>query len=251
VNSGRTLTYSGGALHVGKQMDLLGTLDFANGSPTLTIDDGASAFLSAGTIINSHNATLVGGVNSFINLPAGTDVATDFAAVISQGTVHVDGHPLTIESGKTVGGTGSIVGDVTNSGELSPGHSPGSLAITGDLTEAADGTMKLEIAGRDAGQFDVITATGDVTLGGTLVVKLLDGFVPNASDSFVMVTGGTLSGEFANAPGRVATDGGMFDVVYGANSLTLTGFTATAVPEPGAIAVLGLGAVGLLRRRRR
>ena len=48
------------------------------------------------------------------------------------------------------------------------------------------------------GQFDVLNITGDATLGGTLEVHMLNGFLPKAGDSidFLRVTG-NVTGDFA------------------------------------------------------
>jgi hypothetical protein len=56
--------------------------------------------------------------------------------------------------------------------------------------------------------------TGQVTLDGTLLVTLLNGFVPDAGDSFQVLTFASRQGDFATPP-----DG--FDLNYDDLSLTL------------------------------
>ena len=107
-------------------------------------------------------------------------------------------------------------------------------------------TTQIELAGRTPGDdFDTVEVAGDLSLGGTLSIELIDGFEPEVGDEFVVMTYGSADGKFFN----VVSDRGYDWVVdYGANQLTLT---ATAVPEPSALLLLILGASALLAARRR
>src|SRR5207302_2252440 len=114
--------------------------------------------------------------------------------------------------------------------------------------------LKMEIAGKKpADEFDTLTVTGAATLGGTLDLSLLDGFVPQASDQFAIISASSLTGTFANATGGhvdLAGGGGQFDVLYTPTGVTLTNFQP--VPEPTAMLGMGVaGPIALLRRRRR
>jgi hypothetical protein len=56
----------------------------------------------------------------------------------------------------------------------------------------------MEAAGVNFGQFDVLRVTGNSTLGGTLEVLFVDGYLPKAGDSFAFLEiGGKVTGDFA------------------------------------------------------
>lgn len=81
-----------------------------------------------------------------------------------------------------------IQGDVAMAGVLSPGDSPGKLTMTGDYTQSSGGTFLAELAGLTAGtQYDQLVVGGTATLDGTLDVVLLNGFVVQLGDSFVLI----------------------------------------------------------------
>lgn len=151
-------------------------------------------------------------------------------------------------------------------GKLAPGDvgTTGRTTVTGDY-KVTSGLLTIDIGGLTAatgfqeaalsGKFDQLIITGNFTAGGTLGLNLVDAYNPAFSDIFkiVDVTGaGILSGFFSNVidGGTLATLGneGNFKVYSSGNDIYLTNFTA--VPEPRAALLGGLGLLALLRRRR-
>jgi hypothetical protein len=132
----------------------------------------------------------------------------------------------------TLTGNGQINANVINGGGyVSPGLSAGILNVQGNYTQAADGTMVIELAGTDnsdplSPQFDLLNISGLAALGGVLDVTLLDPgtgvFAPTTGSPFDILTATRgVTGEFAveNLP---ALSGGLsLDVVYNANSVSL------------------------------
>jgi len=133
-----------------------------------------------------------------------------------------------IAENEILSGSGVYAGDLINYGTISPGNSPGIIEINGDLTivgtdtDTIDdsyptptgtdtvGTIQIEIAdnGEDpvgpvpGTDFDQIIVNGDLTLGGTLEIVLLDDFIPDEGDTFDILTfDGTVGGAFDNATG--------------------------------------------------
>jgi hypothetical protein len=226
VNLRGRYVYAGGSLTVNKNLQLLGTLDFADAPATLDLAPGASAFFSTGTLLNTAAASLVAGPGSFISFPAGFDPATRFHAFSSQGTIHYAGQPLSVPVGLTVSGSGTVVGNVANAGTVSPGNSPGALRFQGNYAQSPSGRLAIEIAGATAGLYDVLTITGSTSLAGRLDVSLLDGYLPGFNDAFTFLTAPAgVTGKFANAPATfVDTDYGRFDLTYGTTAVALTRF---------------------------
>jgi hypothetical protein len=170
-----------------------------------------------------------------------------FADWTNDGTIHLEsaGNVTVVGTTFTNGAEGRIEGvgtlDVTgttfvNQGALSPGLSPGQLNVTGNLTEESHATLLIQIGGTGAADYDRLAVSGTASLGGTLDVELINGFVPSAADRFDFLTAGSVVGEFDRV---VVHGGGAFDVTSdGAGGLALTSF---AVPEPSG--ELGVGMV--------
>lgn len=105
---------------------------------------------------------------------------------------------LNIDSGGTLAGRGTLVGNVINTnGIVSPGSSPGRLSIEGNYTQLAGGLLFIEVGGNSAGDdFDRLTVSGTVDLAGVLQVERLGDFVPDAEDRFAVLGFDSRIGEF-------------------------------------------------------
>jgi MYXO-CTERM domain-containing protein len=120
-------------------------------------------------------------------------------------------------------GGGRIVGDVLAPGAIAPGDSPGTLSIQGDLTLSGDGTVEIEIGGLLAGtQYDVLAVTGNAILDGVLRLSLEGGFVPQAGDSFAVLTAPSITGAFTNLDLPALLPGLQWNTAYGANQVTVS-----------------------------
>ncbi|MBL9161726.1 MAG: hypothetical protein JNL18_03180 [Planctomycetaceae bacterium] len=85
---------------------------------------------------------------------------------------------------------------VNNGGTLAPGTSPGTTTINGNYTQSS-GAIEIELGGTTAGQFDLLSVTGNTTLGGAIDVNLFGGFAPSVGQSWEIIdVAGTLSGAF-------------------------------------------------------
>lgn len=249
VYGGGTLRYAGGSMSVGWRLTGNGVFDFADAPVTLTAANGTLLDFSEATLKNTSKASIVAGAGSLLQFPAGFDAEAEFEDIDTQGLVHFAGERLTISASHTIGGTGSIKGDVTNAGLVSPGNSPGTLEVIGSYTQTDTGTLHVEIAGLGQDSFDLLTVQDAALLDGRLTVALLDGFTPSPSDAFTVLAADVLAGAFDNAPDKITIPQGTFDVVYDGDSVTLTNFVA--VPEPAATVILLLASPLLIGRRRR
>jgi uncharacterized repeat protein (TIGR01451 family) len=137
-------------------------------------------------------------------------------------------------SGGTLGGVGTITGNVNlTGGSLSPGSSPGAINITGSYVQGANGHYVVEIGGLSAGtQFDQLT-TGTTTLnaGSTLDVSLVPNFVPASGDTFAIINTGTRTGTFTTANLQPLPGGLAWNVSYTATSVVLSAGPPVAVPD--------------------
>ncbi len=121
-------------------------------------------------------------------------------------------------------------GTFRNHGIVRPGgpNKTGWLPVQGEYVQTATGVLEVELAGTmtdETTEFDRAVILGDVTLGGTLALAALDGFVPAVGDLFELVTATSITGRFDRVTG--ARIGGlMLAPIYGASHVTL----AAALP---------------------
>lgn len=88
---------------------------------------------------------------------------------VEQGTLILAGsilRDIDVSPSGVLGGTGTVGGDLTNAGTISPGESIGTLHIQGDLINN-DGDYFVEVNG--GGQSDLIAVAGDALIAGGLV----------------------------------------------------------------------------------
>jgi hypothetical protein len=128
--------------------------------------------------------------------------------------------------------------NLNNAGLVSPGASPGAIAVNGAYTQTSTGTLAIGIEGDDnsnpmSPEYDALYA--DVlNLGGTLSLSLQNGFVPTTANVFTIMDAFTLSGMFSNVGNgqRLTTTGGEGSFVvnynFGPATVTLTDFVFTA-----------------------
>ena len=122
-----------------------------------------------------------------------------------------------------LGGTGTLFGNVFNSGIVSPGHSPGTLHVGENFTQSAAGALRIEIGGRDAGQFDRLIIGGHASLDGTLQLVRLNNFKLKRGDRLEFLTADQgVSGKFATVLNSF-TNGTILEprVTYGPTSVAL------------------------------
>ena len=169
-------------------------------------------------------------------------IASDF---VNNGTVaaSTSGPYLTFQG--QVSGPGSFTGKVIFEGTYTPGAS--AAAVSFEFVDlAVSSTLEMEIGGLLPGtEYDQVNASGTLEIGGTLSVSLIGGFSPNLGDRFDILNWGTLDGEFQTLLLPGLSDGLSWDT----SSLYATGELAV-VPEPATLALVALGGVALVRRRR-
>jgi autotransporter-associated beta strand protein len=224
-------------------------------------DAGTMALAGAGGILKTGLGTMsLSGVHSYTG-----------PTTVNAGTLHLEtgssiatSSLLTVNSGGTISGSGTIGAVAINSGgTLSPGASPGILT-TGSITTSAGSLTSIEINGLTAGtEYDRIETTGTISLDGTLVITLNYATPVVGDEFFIWLNDGTdaIDGpRFANAPNEgdfipVGGNGAGFNVHYDRNGdLGPAGndISLTYVPEPGTSSLaLIAGALALNRRRRR
>jgi hypothetical protein len=180
-------------------------------------------------------------------------------AFVNNGTVDVKVGTIQLPQNFTNDGTLKGVGTfatnlLTNAGHVAPGESPGTLTISGNFAQTADGFLDIEV--NIAGNNDLLLVNGSATLGGTLAVSCFAACSYAVGDEILILDyTGTRSGSFGPLTLAGFHTGGFETVYDDANTRVLLRVTetVTAVPEPSSWALMlgGIATLGWLARRRR
>lgn len=234
------------------QWEIHGDLDIGTprdgAEPPETPGVGLVTVTNDATLHTTQSVVVNGG--SLLQLDNGR-VEADGDGVILAPSVGALGEPITDPSmlPGAAGGTGRIVGDLLNLGQLRPGNSPGTLEVDGHYLQEFNvgdsifaGMLGIQVG--DANH-DLLAVTGDATLGGTLDVSLYDDPTFYLGDTFTFLTAQSINGTFDSTllpslPGLL-----QFDVQYLSDAIDLT-----VIPEPTTLALLAPGVLILLRRRK-
>lgn len=213
TNAAGNFTLPSGALTIssGGSLGVSGATNIAAGATLAT----------AGGTFNALGPVSVGGT---LQGSAGGPINAVGQAITVSGLLNLNGGSVTASDVNVTGGTlkgiGSISGNVTNSGTVAPGASPGIITIGGNYTQTSAGVLVIEVGGTTPGSgYDQLQVSGNANLAGNLVISQFGGFAPTASDTFqIITTGGSVTGAF-NVP---STFGGL-GASYQSNLVQLAG----------------------------
>ncbi len=177
-----------------------------NGADTLTLS-GPNANLFGGNQKDGTGSTTITAGILMLDKPASVEA--------------LGGASVTVLGSATLAGTGTIDANVINNGVVSPGgpNNIGTLVIHGDYTQTMNGVLDMELKSKTA--FDQLLISGEAYLDGTLNVSLLDGFLPQADDTFTLMTFGKRSGSFATINLPDLGNGVVLSAVYDPMDLTI------------------------------
>jgi len=260
--------------------------DIADAADEDTTHPGSITKLGTGTLVLNGNSGGTYGYAGGTTISAGTVQAGSdgalgkgTATVEAGGTLNVKdnvtlGNALLLLDGSTLSGNGTVTSTVTlvHGSTLSPGNSPGTLHGT-DFVWGAGGHYHFEVndfTGTAGTNWDLLSLTGGLSItatsGDPFIIDLVSLDLTNvaglaahfsASSPYDLLLAWADGGITGFDPALFAVNsadfqnpvyGGLWSIVLESNGLYL--HFANAIPEPGTLALLGIGAIGLLRRRR-
>ncbi len=108
---------------------------------------------------------------------------------------------ILVQSGATFGSAGAVVGNLTVNGVLSPGASPGTMTLTGNLAMTSGSSAVFEL-GATSDRLDV---SGAVSIASNTTLKLVGERVLAPGRTLDLITaGGGISGRFTTVEGAQA-----------------------------------------------
>ncbi len=242
----------------------LGVLDV---NPAGIVENNSGGLITTGAV----NIGSLGRV--FVNNPSSL-LAASVGITMDHGELQVaDGGAVTIGTISSIPGrvrvgndgilagsgfifTPSGSGGVSNfGGSVVVGNSPGTLTIEGDYIQGPDGTLVMEIGGLGVGdEYDQLIVTGDAVLDGVLDIVFIDGFAPQAGQSFdlIMVDGLTTE-SFDQINILNLAPGFQFEFSSIGGETQFTALTdGEFIPEPssGVLIVLAMTGMGMTSRRK-
>lgn len=244
------------------------TIGLNNQAKTLGLGGTSAGNEVSGSITNGVGTVAVTKSNTSTWTLSGNSTYTG-ATTVSAGTLLVNGSlgdtavSVSAVSGTaTLGGSGTIGTTaasltVSANGILAPGNSPGTLTVNGSTTLDSGSTFAYQYTGGGSAA-DLVDVNGTLSITSGALLTLEDLGAYNEGDKFTLFAYDSLVGSFDSYldDTTYTFNGGewMFDyndTTAGLNGGSGTNYiTITAVPEPAAALLGGLGMLALLRRRR-
>jgi hypothetical protein len=233
-----------------------GSIDLGNqtltNTGTITVFGTRDSSIRAKALINSGSLI----VNSNLNVQASGSFSCGAACLSNQGDIEIGsgttllvfegfdqtagttnlngataklqpvGVPVVVHGG-SLGGTGTVIGSVTNGGTVSPGSpaTPGTLQINGNYTQQAGGQLNARVT---SSANDRLSVSGTAALAGTLAISTI-GFTPTLGQTFTVLTDASQTAQFGTVTGASS---GPYEVTYDATGVKLV--TKVGPPAPPA-----------------
>jgi hypothetical protein len=184
-----------------------------------SMNTSGGSFTNAGTFtINTGSTFTVGGPNLNFTQTGGTSTIDGTLTSTSTGKLSLNG-------GSLFGG-GTLGYAVTDAATITPGDSStktGTLTVGSTYTQSAAGALDISIGGTAVGiQYDQLKVSSSASLGGTLNVSRIGGFIPTIGSTFAIVNAGSRSGTFGHVNGLSINSSEHFSISYTGTGAILT-----------------------------
>ena len=236
--AGKLTNTAAGDFSLGGNGDVA-NISFINNAGTVFLASGTSLTVTGGA--RSSANTLPGFLNTgIVDISSGATISSPLSFTQTSGQTTVDG-TLRVSSrglidfagGSVYGNEGTLQGTVLSNAALNIGDAPmlvGQLAIMGNYTQLANGSLTFDIAGPANGQYDQLNLSGNAQLNGLMTVDLLHGYVPQIGNTFDIMNFASASGTFSSVVGLPINGQEHFVLEYNPTNLTLD---VEVGPNPG------------------
>ncbi len=227
--TGKLTNTAGANFSLGANQDVA-NISFISNAGTVFLGSGTSLTVTGGA--RSSANTLPGFLNTgIVDISSGATISSPLSFTQTSGQTTVDG-TLRISSrglidfagGSVYGNEGTLQGTVLSNAAINIGDAPmlvGQLAIMGNYTQLANGSLTFDIAGPTSGQYDQLNVSGNAQLNGLMTVDLLHGYVPQIGNTFDIMNFASSSGTFSSVVGLPINGQEHFVLEYNPTNLTL------------------------------
>jgi hypothetical protein len=254
--NGLTLNNTGAILATGRQRN--GTVYVDGTADNFTVNNQGSidATTGAGSGLSVQVGSFDGDIVSGIVQNSGTIAGSGFEDVDAGVRFFTNADNATF-TGNILNQVGGVISGGENAAAIlfddetsfdgaliNAGRIDGSVFLNdGDLLLTDSSVLELVISGSD--DFESVESLGSITFDGILDISFADSFTPLAGQTFDLFDFSNAFGEFD----EIRSQGVALDI----SDLGAVGAVSVvaAVPEPGALTIIGLGGIALLARRRR
>lgn len=173
----------------------IGSIDGGAGNDTLTVSGGSEATpILFGNVSNLETYVQSGGSTQISGSAAFSALEMISGRLVGQAGSVITAPQIMVRQGATFGSAGTINGNIVVAGTLSPGASPGTMTVNGNVALAGGSTSLFELS---SGVSDKLLVNGSVSIatGSTLQLVTVGTLRPGASYTLISATGG-ISGSY-------------------------------------------------------
>jgi autotransporter-associated beta strand protein len=197
------------------------------GSGTLALNAGTSTYSEPITVSGGRLNVYGNYANAPVTVNSGSETALYSGSSINNVTTNGQG---------LLFGGGTVIGSLTNNGDVSPGFytGPWNLNVTGSYAQTAAGGLDVEIATTsNYGQIQVTGSPGTANLNGIVNVTLQNDYIPAANQIFpnIITASGGLAGTFVQIANPMITPTLYWQPIYTANSFGLKAVHRAIAPQ--------------------
>ena len=161
--------------------------------------DAAPVALGAASFQGFEALNVLSGVISVAGDHGFDTIAVQNGRLIGLAGSRLTASTITVAGGATFGSAGAVNGDITVAGTLSPGASPGTMTVTGNVALAAGSTALFEITPTVS---DQLVVSGTVTIAQGSTLKLVGAAALTPGRRLDLITaGGGITGAFSTING--------------------------------------------------
>lgn len=167
-----------------------GSVDGGAGSDTILVSGGsATAPVAFGSIANVEAFGMTAGYATIAGNASLGSVDMSGGRLVGLAGSTIRAAQIAVRSGATFGSAGSVIGNIAVAGTLSPGASPGTMSVTGNVSLASGSVSLFELTPTVADKL-VINGGLSIASGSTLRI-VADGAVrPGTSYDLIVASGG-------------------------------------------------------------
>ena len=177
------------------QGQFAGSVDGGAGSDTITVSGGsAGAPVAFDTIANVEKFAMSAGYATIAGPAALGSVDLTGGRLIGLAGSTIGASSIIVRQGATFGSAGTVNGAITVAGTLSPGASPGTMTVNGNVALQGGSVSLFELTSSVSDKL-VVNGAVSIASGATLQIVPIGTLRPGASYDLVTATGG-ISGAF-------------------------------------------------------